>query len=177
VLPLRFGAVMTDADAVAGELLRDHHDEFRRTLDDLEGHAQYILKGRYDQDRFLRDLLEQNPQASRLREDIKGKPEEAARDSRMALGELIANAVEAKRQADTATVAAAAESVARAVNVREPTHEWDAFTVAMLVDVARQDDVEALAADIEHQGGQRVEVRLLGPMAAYDFVVTAQPGG
>ena len=28
VLPLRFGAVMTDAESVADELLRDHHDEF-----------------------------------------------------------------------------------------------------------------------------------------------------
>jgi hypothetical protein len=28
VLPLRFGAVMTDEEAVAEELLRDHHDEF-----------------------------------------------------------------------------------------------------------------------------------------------------
>lgn len=37
VLPLRFGAVMTDAESVAEELLREHHDEFRETLEKLEG--------------------------------------------------------------------------------------------------------------------------------------------
>ncbi|KUI33835.1 GvpL/GvpF family gas vesicle protein [Mycobacterium sp. GA-2829] len=177
VLPLRFGAVVTDADAVAAELLREHHDEFRGTLDKLEGHAQYMVKGRYDEDTFLRDLLEESDQARALRDDIKAKPEEATRDSRMALGELIANTIEAKRQADTATAVQALEAAGLTVNVREPTHEWDAINVAVLAEVKSQADLEAVVDELAGNAEGRVDVKLLGPMAPYDFVVTAQPAG
>lgn len=44
------------------------------------------MKGRYDQQTFLRDLLEESEQARALRDDIQSKPEDASRDSRMALG-------------------------------------------------------------------------------------------
>ncbi|KUI36148.1 gas vesicle protein GvpFL [Mycobacterium sp. IS-1496] len=177
VLPLRFGAVMTDAAAVAEELLRAHHDEFHETLTKLEGHAQYMVKGRYDEQTFLRDLLEESEQARMLRDDIRAKPEEASRDSRMALGELIANTIEAKRQADTATAVDALNTVARSVNVREPTHEWDAVNVAVLMEVAREEELEAAVDKLAENAQGRVELRLLGPMAAYDFVVTANPAG
>lgn len=177
VLPLRFGAVVTDADAVAAELLREHHDEFRDTLEKLEGHAQYMVKGRYDESTFLRDLLEESDQARALRDDIKAKPEDASRDSRMALGELISNAIEAKRQADTATAVQALEAAGLTVNVREPTHEWDAVNVAVLAEVKSQADLEAVVDDLAGNAEGRVDLKLLGPMAPYDFVVTAQPAG
>jgi hypothetical protein len=177
VLPLRFGAVMTDAESVATELLRDHHDEFAQALKALEGHAEYIIKGRYDQKKFLSKLLEENEQARALRDDIRGKPEDASRDSRMALGELIANTVESKRQADTQVVVDALDDVAVQVNVREPTHEWDAVHAALLAQVDRQADVETVLERLREQWGGLVDLRLLGPVAAYDFVVTNSPAG
>ena len=175
VLPLRFGAVMTDTESVAQELLREHYDDFSKALNALEGQAEYVIKGRYDQKRFLTDLLDENDQARALREDIQGKPEEAARNSRIALGELIANTVEAKRQADTQTVVGALEDVARQVNVREPTHEWDAVHVALLAEVDRERDVQALVDQLNEKGKGRIQMRLLGPLAPYDFVVAPAP--
>jgi len=43
VLPMRFGAVMTDEESVAEELLRNNHDEFAEALRALEGRAEYIV--------------------------------------------------------------------------------------------------------------------------------------
>jgi hypothetical protein len=175
VLPLRFGAVMTDVDAVASELLREHHDEFARTLKALEGHAEYIVKGRYQEESFLSDLLSENDQARQLREDIQSKPEAAARNSRMALGELIANTIEAARQADTQRVVEELKGKAEQVNVREPTHEWDAVHVAVLAKVDRQADLQELVERLNESARGRTELRLIGPVAAYDFVMTAEP--
>lgn len=176
VLPLRFGAVMTDTKSVAEELLREHHDDFAEALKALEGHAEYVIKGRYDQKKFLIGLLEENDQARALRDDIQAKPEEAARNSRMALGELIANTVEAKRQADTHTVVDQLNDIATQVNVREPTSEWDAVHVALLVEVARERDVQAFVDELNEKGEGQIQLRLLGPLAPYDFVVAPAPG-
>lgn len=40
VLPLRFGAVVRDEDAVVEELLDGNHDEFAAALQELEGKAE-----------------------------------------------------------------------------------------------------------------------------------------
>ena len=177
VLPLRFGAVMTDQDAVAEELLRDHHDEFAQALKALEGQAEYIVKGRYDEQAFLARLLSENDEARQLADDIRGKSEDASRNSRIALGELIANAIEAMRNADTNTVIDEIVGIAGQVNPREPTHEWDAVHVAVLCEVTRQAELEELVNRMNENASGLMKLRLLGPVAAYDFVVTAEAAG
>jgi hypothetical protein len=177
VLPMRFGAVLTDADSVASEVLRDHHDEFAQALSELKGRAEYIVKGRYNENAILGEVLSENEQAQALRDDIRSKPEDASRDSQMALGEIISNAIEAKRQADTQTVVSALESVASHVNVRPPTHEYDATHIAVLAEIDRQSDVEQALNQLRENWGDRMQLRLLGPLAAYDFVVADAPGG
>ncbi len=174
VLPLRFGAVMTDAEAVAEELLRANHDDFARVLSELEGRAEYIIKGRYDEDALLRDVLSER-QARALLDDVRSKPDEASRDSRIALGELIAKAIESRRNADTKTVVDQLNGLASAVNVRPPTHEYDAVHVALMAELDRQPDLEATVNELAEKGKGRTELRLLGPLAAYDFVTTRAP--
>lgn len=176
VLPLRFGAVMTDAESVAQELLRDHHDEFASALEALEGHAEYIIKGRYNEEAFLAQLLSQNREAAQLRDDIRDKPGDASRNSRIALGELIANVIEQQRQSHTEAVANELDGVVEQTNAREPTHEWDAVHLAMLAEVDRQAELEDVVERLNEDWGDLITLRLLGPLAAYDFVVTARPG-
>ncbi|MEY7971949.1 GvpL/GvpF family gas vesicle protein [Saccharomonospora xinjiangensis] len=177
VLPLRFGAVVTDRDAVTGELLAEHHDEFAAALGELEGKAQYILKGRYDERAILAEILQESSDAQRLRDAIRDAPEEATRNERLALGELIANTIAAKREADTRTAVEALEELDIDVAPREATHERDAVYVACLAEVSAQPDLERVAGDLAKKWGERVELRLMGPLAPYDFVRTTRPGG
>jgi hypothetical protein len=177
VLPLRFGAVMTDEESVAEELLRKNHDEFAQALQALEGHAEYIVKGRYDEDTILREVISESADAQQLREQIAGMSEDAGRQARMALGEVVVKAIDAKRAADTEAVVKAFDDIAKQVNVREPSHELDAVNIAVLAKVDQQDELQEKVNDLAENWGGRVEVRLLGPLAAYDFVVTRAPEG
>jgi hypothetical protein len=173
VLPLRFGAVMADVEAVASELLREHHDEFAQALSALEGHAQYIVRGRYDEEAIIAEVVSESDQARALLEDIRSKPDEASRNSQIGLGEYIGNAIEYKRQVDTKIVIDVLHELATEVNVRPPTHEYDAVHVALLVPLESEPDLEALLDRLAEHWGERVELRLLGPLAPYDFVVTS----
>ncbi|MBV6760740.1 GvpL/GvpF family gas vesicle protein [Rhodococcus opacus] len=175
VLPLRFGAVMTDEDAVEEELLAAHAEEFAAALKELEGRAQYVVKGRYVEKAILREVIDENAQAGELRDTIRDQPEETTRDARMALGEIVSNAIVAKRDEDTAKVVETLTPLAGSVNVREPTHEEEAAQVAVLVEVARQEELEEAVEALAKEWDGRVDMRLLGPMAAYDFVVTRKP--
>jgi Gas vesicle synthesis protein GvpL/GvpF len=175
VLPLRFGAVLTSEDAVAEELLDANHDEFANALDELDGKAQFVVKGRYVEDVILDEILSQSKQAARLAEKIQGKNSDATRDARIQLGEMINEAVAAKREKDTRALGEAMKGHCVASVVRDPTHELDAVHVAFLVDSDEESDMEAVLEDLAGTWDGRIEMRLLGPMAAYDFVGTAAP--
>lgn len=178
ILPLRFGAIVTNRDAVAGELLAPHHDEFAEALRELEGCAQYVIHGRYVDEAVLREVLSESTEASRLREEIRSAgDEDATRNQRIRLGELINNAVSGKRETDTQAVADAIAPYSVATNIRQPTHELDAVNIAVLMKASDQGDLEQAVGKIAQDWTDRVNVRLLGPMAPYDFVATLQPEG
>lgn len=177
VLPIRFGAVLTDEQAVVDELLSEHHDEFAAALHELEGKAQYVVKGRYDEKAILNEVLSGNEDAQRLREAIRGKDPDAARDERIALGELVNNEVTARRDVDTRRVVDIMDKLGFPANVREPTHEEDAVHVACLAETQRQSELEDALTELADEWADRVHLRLLGPLAAYDFVVTPDPEG
>jgi Gas vesicle synthesis protein GvpL/GvpF len=174
VLPLRFGAVLASEDAVAEELLEEHRDEFAAALEELEGRVEYRIRGRFAERAVLEEILSQDPEAAQLREQIRGKDADATREERIRLGEVINHAIEAKREEDTRALLArmADQSVASAV--REPTHELDAVHVAFLVEADKADELEQAAEDLAAEWEGRVELRVLGPMAPYDFVGTSQ---
>jgi hypothetical protein len=178
ILPLRFGAVVSSREAVTEELLAPHHDEFAEALSQLEGCAEYVVKGRYAEEAVLQEVLSQSTEAARLREEIRSTGDEnATRNERIKLGELINNAVTAKREADTRALGDAVGPYCLASNVRQPTHELDAVNTALLIKTAGQGEVEQAVDKVARDWAGRVSVRVLGPMAPYDFVTTLQPEG
>jgi hypothetical protein len=177
VLPMRFGAVLASEDAVVSELLDEHHDEFAAALGELDGRAEYVIKGRYVEQAVLETVLSENPQAARLREQIRGADADATRDARMQLGEIISQAINGKREEDTRVLGGQMAGCCVASLVREPTHEWDAVHVAFLVDAGQEKELAQVIDGLARAWAGRVELRLLGPMAAYDFVGSTQPGG
>ncbi|MBE3010788.1 GvpL/GvpF family gas vesicle protein [Microbispora sp. NEAU-D428] len=172
VLPLRFGAVMTTPEAVVEELLAPHHDSFAAALKQIEGRTQFVLKARYAEQPVLVEVLTENAEARQLRDRIRQLPEEVTRNERIRLGELITQIIAAKREADTRAVVERFEPVTVAAAVRDPSHERDAAHVAFLVENDRQADFERAVGELRSEWGDRVEVRMLGPMAPYDFVTT-----
>ncbi|HEX3489156.1 MAG TPA: GvpL/GvpF family gas vesicle protein [Streptosporangiaceae bacterium] len=176
VLPMRFGAVLTSEDAVASELLDAHHDDFAQALAELDGRTEYVVKGRYLEDAILLEVLSGNPEAERLRDQIRDADPDATRDARIQLGEIISEAITAKREEDTRTLGQRMEAHCAASLVREPTHERDAVHVAFLVDEDQAAQFEQVAEELASTWEDRIQLRLLGPMAAYDFVGTTAPG-
>ncbi|WP_328814163.1 GvpL/GvpF family gas vesicle protein [Nonomuraea cypriaca] len=176
VLPFRFGAVMSDPDAIVEELLKPYHDEFRAALDELKGQAEYILRGRYVEQAVIAEVLGENREVARLREAIRNRPEDATRNERIRIGEIIAASIEVKRDADTNLVLDLLSGHFTSAVIREPTHERDAVHVALLARTGEQQELERVANELAERWTGRVDLRLFGPLAPYDFV-TAQTGG
>ncbi|MBO0683255.1 MAG: GvpL/GvpF family gas vesicle protein [Candidatus Dormibacteraeota bacterium] len=178
VLPLRFGTVLADQDAVAAGLLARGYQSFLDALGRLTGRAQYLVKGRYVQDTVLREVLAENPEAVWLDDEIRSIADvDASRGLRIRLGEVVSVAIAAKRVADTRVLGDVLSPVCLASSVRDVGHPEDLVTVAVLVETARQADLERIVGQAAHEWEGRVNLRLLGPMAAYDFAQAAVTGG
>jgi hypothetical protein len=78
------------------------------------------------------------------------------------------------REEDTRAVRQALEGVAVASVAREPAGERDLVDLALLVAADRQGEAERVIADLAREWEGRIDVRLQGPMAAYDFTGPAQ---
>lgn len=176
VLPIRFGAVVTGPEAVVDELLAPHHDDFLSALRELEGKAQYVIKGRYVEQTVLREIMHEYPELADLREQIRNQPEEVTRDARISIGETVNQAISAKRDADTQAVIEAVTPICTLTSLRDPSHELDAVHLAVLIETDRQGDLEAALGKLAERWADRVALRLLGPLAPYDFTVAPSAG-
>lgn len=169
VLPMRFPAVVEE-EGVVEELLAPHHDQFVWALEQLEGKLQYTLKGTYDQDVLLREIVAEDPGIRELHERIRELPEDAAYYDRVELGERIVKALEQRRDVDATDVLERIGEYAVDVSATTPTQPEDVVNAAFLVDreVAEEfeDAVEELGADTS----EWLRLRLLGPLAPYDFI-------
>jgi hypothetical protein len=166
---------MATRDAVAGELLAVYQEALAVALKRAEGRAQYVVKGRYVEQVVLAQVLAEIPEAARLAAAIRGKDPNATRHERIRLGSVINNAIMAKRNADTRALADVMAPHCLASVVREPTHELDAVHLALLAEITRQADLEQVLSDLASNWEGRVEMRLLGPQAPYDFTPNPLP--
>jgi hypothetical protein len=169
VLPVRFGAVLASRDAIADELLAPFEEQLAEALAQLEGRVEYVVRGRYDERVVLAEVLSETPEAGELRERIAATPEARSRDLRVRLGEIVSEAVERKRQEDGDRLVETLGPLSVANVARPPTHEFDAASVAFLVEDSRRSDFEQAAAELADTCKGRISLRLLGPVAAYDF--------
>lgn len=173
VLPFRFGTVLRDEQEVAGRILGDGHDAFTAALDRLRGRAQFTVRARYEQDAVLREVLGDRPDIAELREQVAGVPEEAGRYERIRLGELVAQSLEERRAADATEVHRRLAPAADAALASQPPEEDAIGDFAFLVADDRRAAFERAAEELAGDWHDRARLRLLGPLAPYDFVTEA----
>jgi hypothetical protein len=169
VLPMRFPAVVEE-EAVVGELLEPNQDRFLEILSELDGLVQFTVKGRYEQENVLREVLDADPGLRELRDRVQEMPEDASYYERVRLGELIVGALESMREEDGDRVLDALSPLATDVSLRDLGEPDEVVNAAFLV---RRDAMQGFEDAVEGVGEQwhgRVRFRLLGPVAPYDFV-------
>jgi hypothetical protein len=172
VLPLRFGAVVADEDTVAAELLEPHYAEFSAALQELEGYQEYIVKGRYVQETILREILAEDPQAAALAAQTRDADPATSREGQIQLGEIISERLADKRALDTQQLGDALASRASMSVVRPAADELEAVHAAFLVKATDVDQMVSAAQELAAGWEGRIELRIIGPVAAYDFVGT-----
>lgn len=161
VLPFQFGVVLDD---VVDDLLEPRHDELVSLLRELDGLVELTVRATYREDDVLRTLLAEQPQLARLRE--RGSPFE--------LGEAVARALGARRDADAQVIVRTLQRDVTASAVDELRTELDVFRGAFLVERKRVKRFDAEVERLARTHAATTSFKLTGPLPPHHFVRLAE---
>lgn len=176
VLPMRFGVVLPDERSVREELLAPHSGELEAQLRELDGKVEINLKVLHDEETILREVLAEIPEAAGLRDSIQGKPEDATYYERIRLGELIAGALDDKRQQTGPAIVERLSPLAVAVQVGDPAHERMALNASFLVERDGLGRFDAAVDELGEEQGGRIRIKYTGPLPPHSFVELEMAG-
>jgi len=175
VVPFRFGIIVGADDEIATELIEPRRDEFKQLLDRVDGRVQMVLKVYYDEDTVLREIVDSDEEVKQLREAMKETPEEATRDVRVQIGERVNNALEERRQRDSAEIAEQLKGVSVAGTAEGLEKEFMVVNAPFLVERDKLEEFEEAVDGFAQERQDRMHFRLLGPMPAYNFIDVEEP--
>jgi len=170
VVPFAFGATLRDEQEVRSQLLEPHGSRLQEQLDSLTGRAQFTLRASYVQESLLAEIVADDPQIAALREQTRDRPESQVHSAKVRLGELVAAAVDARRRRDVSQIVDALAPFADDHRVSDGAGLDDLADVSFLLRLDRQEDFEHRAEETAEKLAPRARLRLIGPLAAFDFV-------
>jgi len=169
IVPAQFGSALDhDVTEVAG-FLDDEGDRFRAVLERLWGKVQLNLRATYESDQVLTELVQQDPGVAELRRRTRDLPAGVPHPDLVRLGEAVSRALTRKRTED-------AETLLDIVLPRVSDHvvrqggEYDVLDAALLVERPALPELEHELEGLAEVVHERMKVRLVGPIAAYDFM-------
>jgi hypothetical protein len=170
VLPMRFGVVLPDANAVQQQLLDGYSDELLAQLHELDGKIELRLRALYDEQALMREILQIHPDVALLSAAVRDQPEDATYYRRIELGQKVAEAVEQAASTDLSKILDALEPLAVAISVGEPEHEQVAANVSFLVEEARISAFDQAVDQLGESNLGRLTFKYTGPLPPYSFV-------
>jgi gas vesicle protein GvpL/GvpF len=169
VVPAQFGLVVDhDLLEVAGILDRNAA-RFGELLARLEGSVQLNLRATYQADQVLAELVQQDPLVSQLRRRTRHLPAGTAHPDLVRLGEAVSRGLRHKRLEDSQIVLDTVVPSVAEHRIR-PGSDYDVIDAALLVDRDRVPALEARLEALAEAVHERFRMRLVGPVAPYDFV-------
>jgi hypothetical protein len=173
VLPMRFGVVMSDDEDIRSRLLDEHAAELSTQLTEMVGKVEIRIRATYEEEPLLRDVVRDHPEIGSLREALRGSSEDATYYERIRLGELVAGAVERRREHDARVIVDALATASLAVEVGSAPHERVVVQVSFLVERERLGEFNAILDGIAGDFGGRVRFKYTGPLPPHSFVQLA----
>jgi hypothetical protein len=168
-IPMRFGIVLPDDDAVRERLLARHADELTQLVDALDGRIQMTVKAFYADDALLRDVMAANPELAQESAAVGQNGDAAAEAERVRIGELVAAAVEARRAEVETALVEELSPLADDVVVDPPSSERSALNAQLLIHRDRRPELDEKVKQLGEALTGLIGFRYVGPLPPFSF--------
>jgi hypothetical protein len=168
IIPCSFGTAFPSEEAVREELLGARREHLLELLEVLDRRAQFELSVVYDDETVLREVVRSEPEIAKLSSQTR-EGGDATYFARMRLGELVAEALEARRRADAGSLLDALAPHAEAVEVQDARQDR-VLKASFLVPQDRIRVFEHAVEQLAEDGNGRMRFQLVGPLPPTAFV-------
>ncbi len=173
VLPVSFGTVADDDQAVQQLLLAGALNNIHQAFDVVHGRVELGVKVMWVQDRLFSEIAAEDETITALLNQIAGTTAEETYDQRAQLGELTSNAIEHKRDQDAAVILQALQPLAVDSRVNEIFADMMVLNASFLVDKQQVPAFQAQVDSLRQAQEGRLLFQFAGPLPPYSFVSIA----
>jgi hypothetical protein len=167
LLPLRFGLVVKDWDAVAEQLIKPYKNPLISLFDHLAGKREVSIKIFWDSTRELQDLLEENQTLRQQRDSLMGKS--LSMDETIAIGQRIEAALENRKRGIIQEFRDALNLLAFEVIESDTLMEKMIYNAAYLIPWETEEKFSVIVEEIDGKFGDRLRIRYNNFTAPYTF--------
>lgn len=173
VLPMRFGTVAADDEAVKAELVSGAK-RYTELLKRLKGKVEVNVKAVHREESVLRELLLGNQELRNRSEALRASGGGSHQD-KVELGEKLSAALDDRRSKDAEQLVAELRPHASAVKLGPPV-DGCFVNVSFLLGATERDDFEAALSRLRQERSELMEIRLYGPLPPYSFLASGGAG-
>jgi hypothetical protein len=170
ILPVRFGIVAPDAQAIMEQMLQRRYAEFDKLLLKMEGKVELGLKAFWYEDVVYREIVDTNPGISQLRSSLVGRAAEETYYERIKLGELVEAAMNKLRVDDADRITNVLKPLAYETRINDVITERMVLNAAFLVSREREPEFDQAIQQLDAELGKRLIFKYVGSAPPYNFV-------
>ena len=173
VLPVRFGTVAASEEDIRVKLLRRHFGSLHGMLKRLDNKVELDVKAFWDRQRIFPALLGDDPELRLFRDVLAGGSQAETRYGRIQLGQMVEQALTARRSRDNAHILETLRPLAHEVRESAFTDEMMVLNAAFLVDRRRESVFDARMRALDDECGGLVHFRCVGLLPPFSFASLA----
>jgi len=170
ILPVRFGIVAPNTQAIMAQMLQRRYVEFDTLLVKMNGKAELGLKAFWYEDVVYREIVDSNAAISQLRNALVGRAAEETYYERIKLGELVQAAMNKLREHDVERITSVLKPLAYETRINDVITERMVLNAAFLVGREREPEFDQAIQQLDAEMGKRLIFKYVGSAPPYNFV-------
>lgn len=170
LLPVRFGTMAPNAEAIEKQLLETRHDEFTQLLGQMDNRIELGLKAFWYEGAAVEEVVQENQTIRQMHDALKGRSPDETYYERIRLGEAVEKALNQKRARDEELILSRIRPHVYKTRSNKIISERMVVNAAFLLDAAKEPDVDAAVQALDDEFGERLMFKYVGPVPPYNFV-------
>lgn len=166
-LPVKFGTTLPDETAVASMLVRGA-TVLAPPLAELSQYVQLELIITWNIEDVLRDVAAEDA-IVQLTGEIAGQAGGATCDQRLAIGKMVKDSIDRRRELCRSRIVTAVRSVAADVAENAVMDDRMVANLALLLAKDANDELDARLAELDREFAEQLHFRCIGPLPPYSF--------
>ena len=171
VLPVSFGTVAENEEAVKKKILRQKKEEILKTLEKIKGKVELNLKAIWlDMSNIFREVLKENKEIQSAKKEASTISGIGKTNLAMEVGKMVVSALEEKKERETKEILKPLKKIAEDFKKNKTQLDQIIFNTVFLVSKEKEKEFDKRVSFLSEKYDGRIKFFYVGPFPPYNFI-------